>query len=197
MKTKNVKKDKTFVVEKPPKYKNPLYAGTGITKPKYWKQRLTENMFPGRTVLINMELLNGMHRTFLIKEVNDGFSYRAKKYIFDSDNKYFNIDAKMYCYDFHESFTLPIKKKIPITDIKKTLEQSELTEVEYATNPATLERFIVARIAEGIMKGQQLDDWMKQIRVMLVVIMIAVIIHLLLFVSKSGMLQQIKIPGVN
>ena len=197
MKTKNVKKDKTFVVEKPPKYKNPLYAGTGITKPKFWKQKITENMFPGRVVLINMELLNGMHRTFLIKEVNDGFSYRAKKYIFDSDNKYFNIDAKMYCYDFHESFTLPIKKKIPITDIKKTLEQSELTEVEYATNPATLERFIVARIAEGIMKGQQLDDWMKQIRVMLVVIMISVIIHLLLFVSKSGMLQQIKIPGVN
>jgi len=197
MKIKFIKSPKKDKIPKPPKYKNPLYVSTGITKPKFWKQKITENMFPGRVVLINMELLNGMHRTFLIKEVNDGFSYRAKKYIFDSDNKYFNIDAKMYCYDFHESFTLPIKKKIPITDIKKTLEQSELTEVEYATNPATLERFIVARIAEGIMKGQQLDDWMKQIRVMLVVIMIAVIIHLLLFVSKSGMLQQIKIPGVN
>jgi F0F1-type ATP synthase assembly protein I len=80
--------------------------------------------------------------------------------------------------------------------MREGIELDRVSEVEYASNPATLEQFIVSKIAEGIMKGAALDEWMRQIRIMLIITMIGVIIHLLIFMQKSGMLSQIKIPGL-
>jgi len=154
-----------------------------------------------------------MHRQFLVIENDGGFRYQNKKYIFDNESKYFVIDAKLWAFDFHEAYVMPIKRKvklstkktitieedlgfpikreIPITQIRKTLEHASISEVEYASNPSTLERFIVARIAEGIMKGQQLDEWMKQLKLFLIITMVAGIIHLILFMFKTGMLSNI------
>ncbi len=163
---------------------------------KYWRAHFLERLNPETSALISMELLNGFHRLFIVKEKDEGFQYRGKKYLFDNEAKYYIIDSKLWCYDYHENFTLPIKRKIPLTHIKKSLEHSNISEVEYATNPSTLERFTISKIAEGIMKGQAIDDFMKQIRLLLIITMVAAIIHLVLFMFKSGMLQQIKIPGV-
>ncbi len=163
---------------------------------KYWKAHLLERMHPETTALISMELMNGFHRLFVVKEKDEGFQYRGKKYLFDNEAKYYIIDSKLWCYDYHENFTLPIKRKIPLTHIKKSLEHSNISEVEYATNPSTLERFTISKIAEGIMKGQAIDEFMKQIRLLLIIAMVTAVIHLALFMFKSGMLQSIKIPGV-
>lgn len=163
---------------------------------KYWKNHFLEKFHPETTALINMELMNGFHRLFIVKEKDEGFNYRNRKYLFDNEAKYYIIDTKLWCYDFHENFTLPIRRKIPLTAIKKSLEHSNISEVEYATNPSTLERFTISKIAEGIMKGQAIDDFMKQIRLLLIIAMLSSLIHLVLFMFKSGMLQQIKIPGV-
>lgn len=163
---------------------------------KYWRAHLLERMNPETTALISMELLNGFHRLFIVKEKDEGFQYRGKKYLFDNEAKYYIIDTKLWCYDFHENFTLPIKRKIPLTHIKKSIEHSNISEVEYATNPSTLERFTISKIAEGIMKGQAIDEFMKQIRLLLIIAMVTAVIHLALFMFKSGMLQSIKIPGV-
>lgn len=163
---------------------------------KYWKAHLLERLHPETTALVSMELLNGFHRLFVVKENDEGFQYRGKKYLFDNEAKYYIIDSKLWCYDYHENFTLPIKRKIPLTHIKKSLEHSNISEVEYATNPSTLERFTISKIAEGIMKGQAIDEFMKQIRLLLIIAMVTAVIHLALFMFKSGMLQSIKIPGV-
>lgn len=161
---------------------------------KYWRDLWHDRTKPDRTVLINLELINGMHKSFIVKEKDQGFKYKKGLYIFDDDSKYFNIDAKMWCFDFHESYCLPIKRVIPIGDIKKAVEAADITEVEYASNPMTLERFIISRVAEGIMKGQQIDEFMKQIRLLLVIAMVASVVHLLLFMQKSGMFAQVKLP---
>ena len=175
---------------------NFMLTGRKKTKLKFWIDRFKERLFPHKTVLVTMELMNGFFIEFLVTEKDGGFRYRGRKYVFDNESKYYKINSKLWCFDYHENFTLPIKRKIPVTEIKKTLEQSNITEVEYATNPSTLERFIVARIAEGIMKGQQLDEFLKQIRLILIIAMVASVSHLILFMFKSGMLSSVKIPGV-
>lgn len=164
---------------------------------RFWKDKFKDKFWPHKTVLINMELLNGFHKLFLIKESDSGFKYDKKKYIFDNESKYYILDAKLWCYDFHESIDIPIKRIIPVTEIRKAFEHSKLTEVEYATNPATLERFIIARIAEGIMKGQQLDEVMKRLMLVCIIAAISSTLMLILFVIKSGMLKSIKIPGLS
>ncbi len=174
---------------------DPLRTGKSRTSWRFWKTIFLERKHPDKVMLINMELQNGFHLQFLVKEKEGGFSYRGKKYIFDNELKYFNISAKNYAFDYHENFTMPIKRKIPVAKIKQTLEQPGISEIEYMTNPSTLERFIVSRIAEGIMKGQQLDEFFKKINLYILVIMVAVLVHLVLFIWASGMLKDLKVPS--
>lgn len=164
-----------------------------LTDVNTWKDKYRELFAKDKCVLINMELLNGMNRLFLVKEKQGGFQYRKKKYILDDDSKYYIIEAKMYAFDFHEGFTLPIKRKIPVSTIRETIKKSEVSEVEYSTNPETLQNFMVAKIAEGIMKGAEIDAWMKQIRILLIIFGIISAIHFFLYAQKSGVFAQIGI----
>ena len=138
-----------------------------------------------------MELFNGMNRLFVMKSKGQGFQYKKKHYLIDDDSKYYIIEAKMYCYDFHEGFVLPIKRKIDITGIRKGMQNSEVSEIEYSTNPETLQNFMVAKIAEGIMKGAELDKWMKQIRIMLIVAILTALLHFFLYAQKSGVFEKV------
>ena len=158
------------------------------------KDFFKDKYFPDKTVLVNMELTNGMHKSWLVIEKNRGFKYKNGLYILDEESKYFNIDAKLWSYDFHENFSLPVRRKIPVTDIKKTLESVDISEVEYATNPMTLERFVISRVAEGIMKGQQLDEFMRKLMLIMIITMLGTLIHFILFIFASGMLKNIKLP---
>lgn len=151
---------------------------------------------PGRVVLINMELTNGFHKLFMVKEKDEGFVFRSKKYLFDDDSKYYNLDTKLYTFDFHEQIVLPFKRKIPVTEIKKTIESTEGIDIEYAINPSTLQRFMTAKIAEGVMRGTQLDEFMKKLQTFLIVTMITSLVHLAIFLYASGLLQNIKVPGI-
>lgn len=160
----------------------------------YWKHWFIEKYFPAKCVLINMELVNGFHRTFIVVEKDGGFKFRSKKYIFDDDSKYYNMDDKMYVFDFHEGITLPVKRKIPVTGIKKTIESTDEIDIEYAINPSTLQRFMTAKIAEGVMKGTLLDQFLRKLQMFIIVIMVTVVVHLLLFLYASGILENINMP---
>ena len=162
----------------------------------FWKNWYLEKYHPGRIVLINMELTNGFHRLFVVKEKEDGFVFRGKKYVFDDDSKYYNLDTKLYTFDYHEQIALPFKRKVPVTEIKKTIESTEGIDIEYAINPSTLQRFMTAKIAEGVMKGTQLDEFMKKMQMFLIVTMVAVLVHLAIFLYASGILQNLKVPGI-
>lgn len=160
----------------------------------FWRTWYLDKYQPGKVVLIHMELTNGFHKLFTIKEKDDGFIFRGKKYIFDDDSKYYNLDTKLYTFDYHEQIALPFKRKIPVNEIKKTMESTEGIDIEYAINPSTLQRFMTAKIAEGVMKGTQLDEFMKKLQMFLIVTMVASVVHLALFLYASGILQNIKVP---
>ncbi len=173
-----------------------LIKSKGLFTFARWKAWFLDKYFPGKLVLINMELNNGFHRLFTTTEKEDGFQFRGKKFLFDDDSKYYNIDAKLYTFDYHESIVLPFKRKIPVNDVKKTIESTEGIDIEYAINPSTLQRFMTAKIAEGVMKGTQLDAFMQKLQMFLIVTMVGVLVHLALFLYASGILQNLKVPGI-
>ncbi len=160
----------------------------------YWKHWFIEKYFPAKCVLIQMELVNGFHRLFIVTEKEGGFKFRDKKYIFDDDSKYYNMDAKLYVFDYHENITLPIKRVIPVSAIKKTIESTDEIDIEYAINPSTLQRFMTAKIAEGVMKGTLLDEFLRKLQMFILVIMVTVVVHLALFLWASGILENIQMP---
>ena len=159
----------------------------------YWRAWFIDRYLPSKALMINMELLNGFHRSFIIVGGDDGFIFRGKKYLFDDEFKYYNMDAKLYAYDYHEGLALSIKRKIPMQNIKKTIESADL-DTQYAINPSTLQRFMTAKIAEGVMKGTMVDEFLRKLQMFLLVTMIAVLIHLALFLYASGILKNINLP---
>ncbi len=193
LKDVSVKASKVAEPEKELKGFNFLEAKSK-TSLEYWKHWFIEKYFPAKCVLINMELINGFHRTFPVVEKDGGFKFREKKYIFDDDSKYYNMDAKLYVFDFHENLVLPVKRKIPVTAIKKTIESTDEIDIEYAINPSTLQRFMTAKIAEGVMKGTMLDEFLRKLQMFIIVIMFTVIVHLALFLWASGIFENLQMP---
>lgn len=160
----------------------------------WWRRKYHQD----EILLVNMELRNGYHESLMVKARSVSFKYSDGLYVIDNELKYFHISTGLYALDYHQDCALPIKRAVPINEIMKTLESSQVSEVEYAVNPSTLERFLVAKIAEGIMKGQQIDEYLRQMKLILVITMVSSVLMLLLFVIKTGMLKGLtgQIPGL-
>lgn len=172
------------LVEKPHKAYNPI---------KTLKEKLLKRFSKETTILINMELVNGMHKQFLVQEKAGQFKFNKGIYLIDNDSKYYNVNAEMFALDYHERFTLPIKRVIPISSIKKVLSSANVGEVEYSSNPHVLEQFVTSKIAEGIMKGQAIDEMLKKIWVFTMIIGALVLGHLVLFMFKSGIFESVQL----
>lgn len=142
-------------------------------------------------IMINMELENGMHRIFVVSSEDNGFKFREGKYLLDDESKYYNVENNIWCYDFHERFSIPIKRTLPIAELTKSVEEMDDMEMEYAINPLTIKRFAVSKIAEGIMKGQALDKALQFLTYVCVIGTLATVFLLLLFMFKTGMFQSV------
>jgi len=157
-----------------------------------WLLKRKIRKFPHKIVIINMEHLNGNHSTFYIKEKDGGFNLKGRVYQFDPSMKYYNVDFGYYMYDFHELLTIPVSRKCPVNEIKATIEQDPLVEVEYMINPTTLKRFVISKIAEGIMQGQDLPKAIRRIFLVVGINLLITILVLLVALYSSGIFGAIK-----
>lgn len=154
--------------------------------------RRKKRKHPEKVVLIRMEMNNGQFKEFcVVEDEKDGFKYKGKKYIFDLDARYYVIDSNIWAYDFHESLTLPVKRTIPVNRIKSLMEHSDITEVENAINPVTLERFIKSEIAQGILQGASIGKLFKVMLIILFIIVFLSAIDFIVGLWDSGIIQQL------
>jgi hypothetical protein len=160
---------------------------------KGYAKRIKYNFNTSKAMLINMELSNGDHTQFIAYPQKERFEYNKKMYIIDHQFKYYVHSAKMFCLDYHEDFVLPVKRRIPIDLMRKATASQGVTDIENATNPSTLKRFIESEIIEKVMKGQEFEDALKFIKFVVIVGAIVGVVHLIIFVSKSGMLTSIGV----
>ncbi len=147
--------------------------------------------------LINMQMRNGMHRSFVISTRQNEFKFQKGTYIIDTEARYYSIDNKRFCLDYHQDISLPLHRNLDVHKIKKKLQDDEEYEVETAINPFILQEFMVAKVAEGVMKGQAIDDYLRKMRMMVMITMISSICVLLLQLVGGGMLSGLNIPGLS
>lgn len=174
---------------------NPVKRGfRSIGQIKNW---LIMRFYSEEAMLINMELRNGMFTSFMIRTKDTSFEYAGGTYLIDNELKYYHLDAGLYALDYHQDFALPIRKTIPLNEISKAVSASGVSDVEVSTNPIVLRKFIESKLAEGIMKSQQIDEYLRQMKMLIIITMVASVAMVLLFIAKTGMLQGIRIPGIN
>jgi len=191
---------------------------------RYWIDRRKAKKQPHKVVLVRMELNNKKIREFLVPQT-ESFVYNGARYIFDHKSIYQNLDAGgIWCYDFHESLCLPIKKDVKFTseieklvtsinstaskqlakpvdksidvnEIKDSIEASGVIETETSINPSVLQRLIESEIAQGVLRGATMGTVMKVILILLIIIVLIVAIDTIVDVTSSGLLEELNVKG--
>lgn len=140
---------------------------------KKWQWRTFEKE---TVILINMQLENGKHISF-IRPIDSGkFSIFGDTYIVDLKCAYFSLSAGMFCLDYHQSFCIPVKRVWPAAGLKESIEKSGIIDCPAATNPSNITRFLESNIVEQIFQGAALGKMLIIIMVIGIACILAVII---------------------
>lgn len=169
----------------------------GIPRWKFIRNKLLENQFPSRKLTINMELRNGRHRTIQIHPKNSTFKFQGSMYVIDHNLAYDNIDCKTLMLDYHQDFCLPLKRCFNLKDIQDAIDEMGNYEIETATNPAVLRKLVEADIGGNIAKAVGLPDALRKLLWLGAISAIGIIIMIIIFVIKTGMLKDVHVPGIN
>ena len=156
------------------------------------KNRLLSNAFKNKTFIANFQLRNGKHTTVLIRASKNYFKYLNGTYIIDDTLAYDNISSKFLMLDYHQDFCLPIQRSIIWHDIQDAIENSGIYEIENSTNPSALTKILEADIGGGVARASAMPDFIKQMRLLVIIAAVSSTIMLLLFMIKSGMLNSVK-----
>ena len=157
-------------------------------------EKVKDKLWPERTFLIRMELRSGDHTEFKKTCKESNFVYLGGTYLIDESLKYYVISSKCYALDYHQDCSLPIRRRIDVKKITETIKMSGSLECGASTNPSTLDQFVESKIAEGVMKAQAVDEFLKGIKIMIIIILVLGVVHFLLFIKASGMFNNIKMP---
>lgn len=188
---------------------------------KSWLQRRREKKlkrkFPDSVVLVRMETFSGSFREILMPEQGGSVHFRQGEYILDSSLKYYIEDAKLWAYDFHEGISLPLKKKVQLSEtaaaivkeieeqsrkglsprvnaneIKDLVESSNVVDVETSLNPSVLQRFTDSKVIEQILQGAVLGRIFKIMLYIVIAVGVLQIAIFLMQLYQSGALDQLK-----
>jgi len=151
---------------------------------------------PGNEYLIHMEMRNGNYLDFIMLTALPAFKFRGGRYIIDDDLKYYNESSKMWALDYHQDISLPVRHKIDVNKIVKTIHETGITDVDTALNPFSLERFMVNEVIQKVMRGEDMDKLFKFMKIMLILIFVTVVICLIILIQASGLLSGLKVPGL-
>jgi len=155
---------------------------------KGMKYRLMSKYHPLSTIKVNMELSNGENMPFVIKLTNGGFVFDGGWYIIDEKMKYYDNNAKLWCFDFHEELCFPVDKKINLGDVKKAIYEDGDIELETAINPKSLQKFMESTVIQKLLAGAEMEDSMRRMKMYMIITMVITGVTLLLTINASGLL---------
>lgn len=161
-----------------------------------WPQKFRRRFRKDRVIVANIELNNGDATQVLVVVGPDlMFTYRKCDYIIDDSLKQWNSAYQMFQLDYHQGFSMPIKRKIPLNKIREGFIQAKIENVHYATNPSVLRTFLNSSVIQSSIQSTNITDFFKQIRLLIIVTMFASIMHLLFYLYQSGAFEGLKNVG--
>jgi len=153
-----------------------------------FKYKLMSKYHPLATIKVNMELSNGEMFPFVVRLTNGGFVFDDGWYIIDEKYKFYDNNAKLWCFDFHEELCFPVDKRIKISDIKKSIYEDGDVELETAINPKSLQKFMESTVIQKLLAGAEMEDSMRKMKMYMIVTMVITGVTLLLTINASGLL---------
>jgi len=147
------------------------------------------------TLIINMQIAPNEFESFVVSEKDDKFTYKHGQYVIDKDLMEYNKSFRMNMLNYVKGVSIPIKKAIDKEAIKQSIINQD-QDIQISINSNSLKQFVKRKISEGVMESGFEDIFLKKIQFIMYIVLGVTAIHFLLFVYGSGMLQNIKIPGL-
>ena len=143
---------------------------------------------PLSAIKVNMELSNGEMMPFVTKLKEGGFLFDNGWYIIDEKYKYYDNNANLWCFDYHEELCFPVGKRINIGKMKKNIYESDAVELETAINPKSLQKFMESTVIQKLLAGAEMEDSMKKMKMYMIIVLVITAVSLLLQINSSGLL---------
>ncbi len=195
----------------------PMTPETGLSKKQIKINKKYKEKHEGEIVLIKMEMASGLFREFLAHDEGGFFYFRKKQYPFDPQMKYYIIERKMWAYDYHELISIPLQKKIELSDslikliqpvwddarkkainprvdasqIQTLIENSDIVDVEASLNPLTLKRFTDSEVIKQVLQGTMLGKIFKIMFVLIIILAVMGLIQVMLSLYASGVFSAL------
>lgn len=153
-----------------------------------WKYKLRNKHHPLSSIKVNMELSNGEVMPFVTTIKDGGFVFDKGFYIVDENAKYFDNNARMWCFDYHEELCFPVKKQIRLHAVKEEVYSGDDVELETAINPKSLQKFMESTVIQKLLAGAEMEDSLARIKMFCLVTLVVTAATLLIVINMSGLL---------
>jgi len=163
---------------------------------KSWKKWVWRTFEKETILLINMELNNGKHISFLRPIDSEKFSILGGTYIVDIKLAYLSLSAGCYCLDYHQSLSIPVKRVWDVHGLKTAIESSGIIDCPAAANPSNITRFLNSNIIEQIFQGASLGKLLMIIIIIGIAGILTAVICTFILNGKIADLAKLAAPLV-
>jgi len=156
-----------------------------------WKGLYIKKFKTNKVIYCNFELNNGNHTTCILPIENGRVIFNNGTYLVDDALKYYHLGFQECMLDYHEGFSLPIKRKFPLNDINIAIQSSNIHNISYATNPNVLRTFQINDVVRSAIQAAGITDFFKQVRLLVIISALASVISLLILAQSEGYFKGI------
>jgi hypothetical protein len=164
---------------------------------KYWGEHFKRNFKAGQIILVVMFMRNATIEMFTVAENGEKFKYKSGTYVIDTAKIHRDNQTNLSTLFYHQDISIPINFILDIdtNKIKSQIEKLPDTraKIDKAINPYSLDRFITAEVIQQAIKGQEISDVMRFLKMMMIINTIALGIILFITLQASGILTQVGI----
>jgi hypothetical protein len=158
---------------------------------QYWREEYRNKYQKKTTFLIWMQLRNGKMNQFKVSTSKKYFEKFKGIYFLDSDMSREETHSRLNVLYYHQDICTPFKIEFDVSEIHELIRQGEKSDVESqsidkALNPTSLKGFINSEVIEKVLKGQELSDEMRLIKILLIILMILQVIGLFILAKSLG-----------
>ena len=151
----------------------------------FWVEKFKNKFRKKRLFMVNMILRNGKSDRFTVSVSGNYFQRHGGTYYVDSDLSRTDTHSGLNELYYHQDCSIPFRIDIDIDKLFKAVGDDDNGIVK-ALNPNNLKGFINSQVIEKVLKGQELSQEMKMIKMFIIINMILTGAILLLFGKSQG-----------
>jgi hypothetical protein len=138
--------------------------------PFYWINNYKLKKLRRKIFLILMHLKNGKYDLFIVTTNKGFFEKYDGLYFIDPDMAREDTFTKLPMLYYHQDISIPFKIDFDIDALhKKVAGDKQEQAVDKALNPSSLKGFINSQVIEKVLRGQDLADEMKFIKILIII----------------------------